>query len=312
MKILVTGAAGFIGSSILKHLESLGGYELLGVDYFDKGFSPPNSFSFGSFRNVSDLETPILAIDIKEESFVRILIDYRPDVIIHLAADSNTLSSDQYSVLVNNVEPFRKILAYCSKTHSRLVYASSASVYGSTDQHHILTENISPINPSTVHAYSKYQMEILARHLPNSAGLRFFTVYGERESAKGSTASVAYQIINSYFNGKVFPLFSDSASTYRDFIYISDVVLACTKLIDNGSGIYNMSTGISHSYLELYQILSTLITDLPEPQFIPNNVGPSYQHYTRGSIDRLKELLGAHWYPTPIEVGLSQLLENWK
>ena len=307
MKTIVTGAAGFIGSHLIKKLY-LRGDKVLGIDLFGKPFSNISN-SFGNFNNINNIPCNVLPMDISSEEFIKLLIDYEPECIFHLAADSNTLSSNAYEVIKNNTLSYQNILSYAKKTDCKLVYASSASVYGTKNQDDIFREENTKISPENPYAFSKYQMEIMSKK-SNAVGLRFFNVYGPKEIFKKNTASVASQIYSSYLNNKEFILFEDSRNIYRDFVYIDDVIEACIKAAESGKGIYNVCTNSPRSFQEVYDTISKIVK-LPKPKYKKNPINFGYQNYTCGSTERLKSLI-KNFNPYNLEEGIEKMIKNFE
>ena len=306
MKFIVTGAAGFIGSHLIKRLENKGN-EVIGVDIFGKEMSP-NVFSFGSFRNIKNISCNVFPIDIVSDEFIRLLVDFQPDCIFHLAADSNTLSKNEFEIIQNNTLSFRNILAYSDKTDCKIVYASSASIYGTKNKEKKFSEDISKPSPENPYAFSKYQMEIMAKN-SNAVGLRFFNVYGPNEISKKTTSSVASQIYNSYLQKKDFILFEDSMKTFRDFIYIDDVIDACLAASEKGNDIYNVCTGKARSFQDIYDIISNLV-NLPNAKYKKNPIINGYQKYTCGSTKKIAELI-PNYNPNNLEEGI-KMIDNFE
>jgi len=307
MKSLITGAAGFIGSNLIERLLQEDN-EVLGVDLFGKSYTS-NSASFGSFKNIANLSCNVLPIDIRTEEFIKLLIDYEPDCIYHLAADSNTLSKNEFEIIKNNTLSFRNIVSYSEKTNCKLVYASSASVYGNNNSEKIFSELNTLTNPENAYAFSKYQMEIMTRNT-NAVGLRFFNVYGPNEIFKKSTGSVASQIYQSFLERKEFKLFKNSEKIMRDFIYIEDVIDCCIAASNNGTGIYNVCTGIPRSFQDVYDIISDNVS-LAEATYKINPIEKGYQKYTCGSTKKVKELI-SNFNPNTLEEGIKKMIKNFK
>lgn len=310
MRVLVTGAAGFIGSHIIEALDTTE-YDVLGVDTYDKQlYNTEESRSLGHFNNLSAVSRLVLPVDVRTEAFVHLLIDYAPDIIIHLAADSRTLTSGIYDVLTNNLLPMRKILAYSDKSGCRIIYASSASVYGEIKLMSApFSEESTEIKPQNAYAFSKLQLErISANH--NAVGVRFFNVYGYNECYKGRTGSLASQIIQNHMTGRKTPIFIDSDKTYRDFVYIDTVVQLIAGLISsNYIGIVNAGSGKPRTFYEIYRILDGLI-GLGEPEYIENYVHSGYQTFTWACTDRMKAIVPEVVFP-PIEEGLKELVKKY-
>jgi len=310
-RVLVTGAAGFIGSRIIRFLSNKPDiYDTIGVDTFDLVIDESTGRrTYGSFRNVDDCDTVVLPIDVRTEEFIRLLASYKPEIIFHLAADSSTLAKSYKDTLVSNVMPFRMLLSYADKTGCRLVYASSASVYGSIPKGVSAREDNKILTPLNIYSYSKRQMEILARQSQYSVGLRYFNVYGSGEEHKGTTASVAMQIFQSYKRGERLPMFHDSGITYRDFVYIDDVVDITVKSIGFNPGVYNVATGSARSFQEIYDLVASHIP-VGHCSYKQNDCTEQYQYWTEGSIEKLVSQLG-EYKPLTIEEGIYKMATSF-
>ena len=306
MRSIVTGAAGFIGSHLINSLTEKG-YETIGIDIFGKPFTE-SSTSFGSFRNIKSLNCNVLPLDISSDDFIRLLVDFQPDYIFHLAADSNTLSKNEFEIIRNNTLSYRNILAYSDKSNCKIVYASSASIYGTKSKEKYFSETDSKPAPENPYAFSKYQMEIMSKN-SNAIGLRLFNVFGPNEIYKKTTSSVSSQIYSSYLQNKEFLLFEDSKETFRDFIYIDDVIKAFIEAAKKGEGIYNVCTGIPRSFQDIYDSIAKVV-NLPPPKYKKNPINFGYQKYTCGSTKRIKSLI-PNFNPNTLEEGIKKMIDNF-
>jgi ADP-L-glycero-D-manno-heptose 6-epimerase len=304
MYYVVTGAAGFIGSNIVKALNERGITQILAVDNLTRA---------DKFRNLVDCE---IADYIDKNDFQSILnageLDGAIDAVFHEGACSDTMETDGRYMMANNYQYSLDVLDFCLGEQVPLLYASSASVYGggsvfSEERHHE-----SPLN---VYGYSKFLFDQIVRQRLEHAtspitGFRYFNVYGPRETHKGRMASVAFHHFNQFrADGKV-KLFEGiegygNGEQRRDFVYVADVVKVNLHFLDKGvSGIFNLGTGRAQSFNELAAAtvnncralsgdaalpLETLVAQrhieyIPFPEALKGK----YQSFTQADLTRLR------------------------
>ena len=249
MYIVVTGAAGFIGSNIVKALNERGETSILAVDNLSRA---------DKFRNLADCD---IADYLDKEHFRAALdagsFDGDLAAILHQGACSDTMHTDGRYMMENNYRYSADLLAYCQAESVPLIYASSAAVYGAGPVFKEGRENEHPLN---VYGYSKFLFDQVVRRRwdENTAqvvGLRYFNVYGPREEHKERMASVAFHCFNQYRETGKVKLFEGSG-TYaageqrRDFISVEDAVKVNLYFLDNPkkTGIFNCGTGASQTF----------------------------------------------------------------
>ena len=247
MKIVVTGAAGFIGSNLVKGLNARGIDDIIAVDDMTQG---------DKFRNLADLKIAdyIDASDFYDQ-FARGALG-QVEAVFHEGACSDTMELDGKYMMANNYTLSCELFQSCQRQGTRLLYASSAATYGGSDTFSESPEFEKPLN---VYGYSKLlfdqrmRRELGARFekaQAQVAGFRYFNVYGPREQHKGRMASVAFHQFNQFHaEGKV-KLFGDyggygAGGQMRDFVFIDDVVAVNLWILDHPeqSGIFNLCTG---------------------------------------------------------------------
>jgi len=285
LRILVTGAAGFIGSNLVKALEShFPTYEIYALD----------NFSSGHFKNLLGFKGEVITADISLKELWESLKSYRFDVIFHEAAISDTRVLDQELVMRVNTESFKYLLdcAICSK--SKVIYASSAAVYGNSPAPQ--SEECGLV-PENVYGFSKYAMDMIALKFMalnpeiQVCGMRYFNVYGPGEDFKGEYASMIRQMfvrIKKGLNPRLFKY----GEQKRDFVYINDVVNANIKAMENDvSGIFNIATGTARSFNDIVKIISDITKkDINVEYFdCPYDF---YQNLTQANISRARSFLG--------------------
>ena len=294
--ILITGGAGFIGSNLALHLKKK--YPNCSVLIFDKfrgsqKFKNGNETSLGHYKNIKDFNDDVYCGDIISTSDLNFLRDsYNFDIIFHLAAISDTTASEQDLIIKNNLNSFNDIINLALKHRSKLIYASSAATYGASET----VQKVGNENPLNVYGYTKLMMDNLAKKYYNRlniVGLRFFNVYGKNEFFKGKTASTILQFGLQILLGKNPKLFKGSDKIFRDFIYIDDVIQCCILAAKyDSSGIYNVGTGKSRSFLEVCQILSKNLNSDLQPLYIDNPYEKQYQFFTQADITNTIKDLG--------------------
>ncbi len=249
MYYVVTGAAGFIGSNLVRALNERGVTDIIAVDDMRHG---------DKFVNLADCD---IADYLDHEEFLEQMeegeFDGAVNAILHLGACSDTTESDGRYMMRNNYGYSRSLLDFCIRDEVHLIYASSAAVYGAGREFREDPECEMPLN---VYGYSKLLFDQLVRRrfeerTAQIAGLRYFNVYGEREQHKGRMASVVWHFFNQYRGAGHVRLFTGSGGygdgeQRRDFVSVEDCVKVNLFLLDHPgrSGIFNVGTGAAQSY----------------------------------------------------------------
>lgn len=281
MRILVTGAAGFIGSNLVKHL-AREGHDTLAVD----------DFSSAHWSNLIDYAGDLLTLDTYSDSNTLAKLG-KFDVISHQASITDTTVMDQKRMMQNNVESFRHILELAAATGARVVWASSCSIYG---QGPVPMKESQPPQPLNVYAFSKLQMEKLARlYQPKLkhpiVGLRYSNVYGPGEDHKGKFASMIHQLARQMRAGNR-PRVFEFGQQKRDFVYIADIVQANVKAMRAGtSGNFNAGAGNSWSFNEVISELNRVLGTQLEPEYFKNPYSFT-QDWTQTDLSESYRVLG--------------------
>jgi ADP-L-glycero-D-manno-heptose 6-epimerase len=292
--IMLTGAAGFIGSYLLGYLNKQGYNKIIIVDDFtdeDKWFNLSNK------KFITKVERDELFDWLRSA-------DPKIEFVYHLGARTDTTEFD-YSIHQKlNVEYSKSIWNYCTEKNIPLVYASSAATYGNgefgyKDNHDIVGE-LKPLNPYGVskNEFDKWALQQTSQP-PFWAGLKFFNVYGPNEYHKDRMASMifhGYNQIKKTGKVKLFkshkPEFRDGEQL-RDFIYVEDVANVCYWLIENRveSGLYNLGTGKARPFKDLVTAIFTSLNREPQIEFIdmPEDIRDKYQYFTEADMNKLKE-----------------------
>jgi ADP-L-glycero-D-manno-heptose 6-epimerase len=305
MALIVTGAAGFIGSNLVHALNARGERDIIAVDNLSRA---------EKVANLRDLE---ITDFVDKRDFLERLehghYDGKVAAVLHQGACSDTMEADGRYMMENNYEYSMALLRWCRARSVRLIYASSASVYGSGREFREARECEAPLN---VYGYSKFLFDqVVRRELPRMnlqlAGFRYFNVYGPREAHKGRMASVAFHFFNQYqATGRV-RLFEGSGGygpgeQIRDFVSVEDVVQVNLHFLDNpkASGIFNVGTGRAQSFNDVaVATVNAVRTQRGEPAqtldelkragaieyiaFPPALVG-KYQSYTQADLAALR------------------------
>ena len=250
--IIVTGAAGFIGSNLVRALNARGEREIIAVDNLERA---------DKFANLVGCE---IAEYLDKREFLAQLDRYKgARVIFHEGACSDTMESDGRYMMENNYRYSLALLRHVGTYGSRLIYASSAAVYGKSDR---FVEDPSAECPLNVYGYSKLLFDQVVRRRLGSeqiVGLRYFNVYGPREAHKGRMASVAFHNFNQFLaDGKVrlfegYDGWPDGGQS-RDFVHVDDAVAVNLSFLDHPerSGIFNCGTGRAQPFND---VASTVI-----------------------------------------------------
>jgi ADP-L-glycero-D-manno-heptose 6-epimerase len=252
MYYVVTGAAGFIGSNLVKALNERGVTDVIAVDDMRQG---------EKFVNLADCD---VADYLDKDEFLEKIEDGSFDgalaAILHQGACSDTTITDGRVMMQSNFAYSRELLDFCIRDEVHLIYASSAALYGAGREFREARECEAPLN---VYGYSKLLFDQLVRRrfeerTAQIAGLRYFNVYGDREQHKGRMASVVYHFFNQYRAAGHVRLFSGSGGygdgeQRRDFVSVEDCVKVNLFFLDHPgkSGIFNVGTAASQSFNEV-------------------------------------------------------------
>ncbi|QWK20280.1 MAG: ADP-glyceromanno-heptose 6-epimerase [Hydrogenobacter thermophilus] len=286
MRVLITGGAGFIGSNIAKEIERT--YPRAKVYVLD-------NFSSGHFKNLLGFKGEVITGDIKDPQLWDYLKkEYEFDVIFHKAAITDTTITDQRLMMETNADSFRYILKSALFWKAKVIYASSAGVYGNLPPP---MREEGPAEPENIYGFSKLIMDKIASNFLEEhkeikvIGFRYFNVYGEGEAYKGKTASMIYQIYTQLISGKKPRLFKWGEQR-RDFVYIKDVLKANMLALEKDvSGIFNIATGESRSFNEIVEVLSKELNIKTEVEYFDCPY-EFYQKHTQADISKARELLG--------------------
>ena len=330
--IIVTGAAGFIGSCLVSYLNQEGYKNLILVDEFDDDEKELN------------LLHKAFTVRVERDNFFDWMMKEKlaVDFVFHLGACTDTT---EYNYAVHqhlNVEYSQKIWNYCTINNIPLVYASSAATYGEgelgyQDDHDLVNEYL-PLNPYGI-SKNEFDKWVLHQdlHPPFWAGLKFFNVYGPNEYHKGRMASMVFHTYNQALRyGKV-KLFRSHKSGWkdgeqlRDFVYVKDVIAVCCWMMKTAnslhpqntdtthppqpqpeSGLYNVGTGQARSFNDLAKATFAGMGMVPEIEYIeiPTAIKEKYQYCTEANMEKLRK---AGYTPAfyPLEKGVDDYVRNY-
>lgn len=313
--IAITGAAGFIGSCLVAHLNQTGYFNLILVD------------DFSIKEKAANLRGKKYLLKVHRDQFMDWCEKHPNQIngIFHLGARTDTTIREPEIFKKLNLAYSKAIWTYCSDNNIPLVYASSAATYGDGTQGYRDEESqLSELQPMNPYAVSKNDFDIWAleqkRKPPFWAGLKFFNVYGPNEYHKGRMASVIFHAYNQIkANGKV-RLFRSHRPEYRDgeqmrdFIYVKDVVKICVWMMKKqpASGIYNAGTGEARSFNDLAAAIFKSIRKNTVIEYIdtPEDIRDAYQYYTEADMQKLQSA----GYDTPftsLEKGVSEYVRKY-
>jgi ADP-L-glycero-D-manno-heptose 6-epimerase len=319
--IVVTGAAGFIGSNLVRKLNDQGYGHLILVDKFD---NPVKNKNLEGTRYSEQIDRDLFIEWLRENSG-------EVDFIFHLGARTDTAEFNFRVLDSLNLSYSKSLWEICTVKQIPLVYASSAATYGMGEKGFgddlVLIKELKPLNPYGLskHLFDLFVLEQKATP-PFWAGLKFFNVYGPYEFHKGRMASVvfhAYKQIKE--TGKV-KLFKSNRAEYkdgeqlRDFIYVDDVTEICTfflekyKLAPAAIGnIYNVGTGKARTFNDLVAPIFTTLGLPVQIEYIPipRDIEDKYQYFTEAKMVKL--LAFGFQKPTfSIEKGVEKYVEFLK
>ena len=291
--IVVTGAAGFIGSCLTGYLNTLGFENIVIVDEFSREDKIPN------------LEGKQFVYKIEREDFFNWLKTENPPIasVFHLGARTDTTEFD-YSVHEKlNVVFSKNIWNYCTEKQIPLVYASSAATYGAGefgyDDNHNVVEKLQPLNAYGISKNEFDKWALIQNDAPPAwFGLKFFNVYGPNEFHKARMASVIFHSVNQIKASGLVKLFKSHRPDFkdgqqlRDFIYVKDLLKVAVWLMENQpfSGLYNLGTGIARSFEDLVKATFAALDLEPNIEFIdmPEDIRDKYQYFTEANMSKLK------------------------
>lgn len=296
--IVVTGAAGFIGSNIVAELNDRGVDDILVCDRLgsDGRWQNLRKRMFTEFAQPEELLTRLAA---------------RQDVsaIIHMGAISTTTATDGDEVMRNNYTFTLRLIDWCTERQVPIVYASSAATYGDGEDGFDDDWSLAALRrlrPLNLYGWSKHQTDLatIERHEagkplpPKCVGLKFFNVFGQNEYHKGDMQSVVAKMTPAARLGETVRLFKShrpgipDGGQRRDFIYVDDVVKVVLWILYGPvqRGIFNVGTGLARSFADLAAATFSAVQRAPKITYMPmpEALRGRYQYFTQARTDRLR------------------------
>jgi len=297
-RYLITGGAGFIGSNLAAALANRPGAEVVVAD----------DFSSGEWRNLLHVDSEVRAADCDAPALLKDITDGRFEAVLHQAAITDTTIMDQRRMIEVNTNAFADLLAASAESGTRVVYASSAGVYGNSPAPNTVGGGEEPEN---IYGFSKLAMDRIAarwheRHPAAIVGLRYFNVYGPGESHKQKTSSMILQLYQQLKAGKRPRLFKHGEQR-RDFVYIRDVIGANMAALEAPrSGICNVGSGMSRCFNDIIANLGRLLKQDLEVDYFDNPYD-FYQNHTEAEMSATTKLLD--WRPEwSLEDGMKEYI----
>ena len=309
IRIVVTGAAGFIGGQLLQTLRGLyAASELLAVDHPLKPAMGTATEAFGGVRFLS--HTQFL-----EALTAGIL---QPELIFHLGACSSTTETDWNYLADNNLAYSQKLWNWAAAHGARLLYASSAATYGDGENGFDDSLELTRLCPLNLYGKSKHDFDLWIeeqqrQRVPQpvqSVGFKFFNVFGPGEGHKGRMASMVWHGYHQILKEGTVRLFESHRPDYthggqlRDFIYVKDVVRVMLSFAERRevSGLFNLGTGQARSFRDLIEATFAASGRPVSIEYIPmpEDLRGRYQYFTQATMTKTARA-GVVYQPTPLE-----------
>lgn len=312
--IVITGAAGFIGSCVAKYFSAQQMQEIVLVDDFTNSIKD---------KNTADL---INVLKIERDRFFSWAIDKPITHVVHLGARTDTVESDYEIFRVLNFEYSKSMWELCVAKKATLIYASSAATYGDGlfgyEDSHQVVDQLKPLNAygRSKNDFDKWVIKQESRP-KHWYGLKFFNVYGPNEYHKGRMASVVFHAFNQIqATGKLKlfrshnPKFADGGQM-RDFIYVKDIVQVISYLLRSMAedGIYNLGSGKARTFNDLASAVFSALNLPKEIEFIdtPTDIREAYQYFTEAKMEKLLDIGGYQQAFSSLESGIQDYVSQY-
>jgi len=313
--IIVTGAAGFIGSCLIKKLNLENFNAIIAVD------------KFGDPAKEKNLTNAKIQQRVDRDDFMTWLDSNGENVefIFHIGARTDTAEFDMELLHQLNTNYTKEIWIRCVKYQIPLVYASSAATYGLGEIGYDDDESkINQLNPLNPYGVSKHEFDVWALSQTQKpfywAGLKFFNVYGPNEYHKSRMASVIFHAFNQISKTEKMKLFRSHHPEFkdgeqmRDFVYVTDVVEVCYFLMHHrkNSGVYNLGSGKARTFVDLTNAVFSAMDKIPQIEFIdtPADIRDKYQYFTEANMQKLVGI-GYNGPFKSLEEGVKDYVQNY-
>jgi len=313
--IVVTGAAGFIGSCLVGKLNTEGFNHIIVVDKFENDEKNKNLTD----KNILESVDRSKFIDWLDEKGEKV------EFIFHLGARTDTTEFDQDLLNELNTEYSKSVWKKCIEYQIPLVYASSAATYGLGEYgYDDVDDNIPNLTPLNPYGVSKNEFDKWVLKQDEApffwAGLKFFNVYGPNEYHKGRMASVIMHAFNQIQETNAMKLFRSHNPEYkngeqkRDFVYVKDVVDVCYFLMHHrkNSAIYNLGSGKARTFLDLTKAVFKALGKKEDISFVdtPADIRDKYQYFTEANMSKLKSI-GYNQEFYELEEGVTDYVQSY-
>ncbi len=313
--IIVTGAAGFIGSCLIKELNAHNFNRIVAVDDFSSPAKAPN------------LVDKVVSQRVERNDFFNWLDKNADEVefIFHLGARTDTTEQNREMLWSLNTDYSKKVWQVCCERQIPMVYASSAATYGGGENgYQDSNDTTKVLTPLNAYGDSKQAFDLWVLEQEKKpffwAGLKFFNVYGPNEFHKGRMASVVYHAFRQIQETGKMKLFRshhpefENGEQQRDFIYVKDVVQVLYWLMHHRdhSGIYNLGTGMARTFLDLTRAVFGSMGQEPQIEFVdtPADIRDTYQYFTEANMEKLRSVGYTDSFSS-LEEGIADYVRNY-
>lgn len=292
MKVVVTGAAGFIGSCLIRKMNDAGMTDIVAVDKLDATAKWKNLVG----KTIDDY--------VDQDAFTGLLEGGKivPGMIVHMGACSSTTETNAQFLMENNYAYTKRLALWCLARNVPFLYASSAATYGAGELGYSDGDDlVARLKPLNMYGYSKqlFDLWLVQNKLTDKVtGFKFFNVFGPNEYHKGEMRSVICKSFETVLREKKMKLFKSYRREFgdgeqkRDFIYIKDALEIVWHFMENPAkkGIYNVGTGYSRSWNDLARALFSALGMPPRIEYIemPPSLRDKYQYFTQADMSKLR------------------------